>query len=112
MPRVVSDLATYIATGAIINEGPTTRTFGPIHVARITGYRVGGCAMDHSRNCDKHGEKKLESSWLHLYGNVIGFVRVFHISGIEDILWERVVTRRIWICLKYALAIGRLERQG
>jgi hypothetical protein len=48
--------------------------------------------MDHARNRDEQGEKKLDSSWLHLYRSIVSFVRlgVVHISdaGMADILWK------------------------
>jgi hypothetical protein len=62
-------LATYITIGAIIDEVPTRRTYCPIDEAAIAVQGVDGCGMDrdYTRSCDKHGEKKLESSWHNLY---------------------------------------------
>ena len=57
-----------------------TQTYGIIAGALHTRLRVDRCSMDHTCHCDIHGEKKLESGWLHLEENR-SFVRVVRISS-------------------------------
>ena len=58
-------LATSPAIVVKIKGRPNT-TYGRSEGAPPTLQRVDRCGMNHTRRCDKHGKKKLESRYLHL----------------------------------------------